>query len=123
VLVACISVFATVLGWARPVFSKVMIDEALLQHNLRVLVGVVALMLVKLSKQPHDAGLPAPLVDNPGAGSGFRCGQAQITRTSSPCRNRSREVRTIRTEAFIFATRSGRFLSAEPARDTAECAP
>jgi hypothetical protein len=38
-----------------------MIDEALLQHNMRIRVGVVALMLVKLSKQPHDAGLPAPL--------------------------------------------------------------
>ncbi len=45
VLVLIISLFSTVLGLAQPYIAKLLIDEALLQRNLRALATVAALMV------------------------------------------------------------------------------
>ena len=41
-----ISLCSTILGLAQPYIAKLLIDEALLQRNLRALVTVAALMIV-----------------------------------------------------------------------------
>ncbi len=46
VFVLVISLFSTILGLAQPYIAKLLIDEALLQRNLRALVTVAALMIV-----------------------------------------------------------------------------
>jgi ATP-binding cassette subfamily B protein len=46
VFVLIISLFSTILGLAQPYIAKLLIDEALLQRNLRALVTVAALMIV-----------------------------------------------------------------------------
>jgi ATP-binding cassette subfamily B protein len=45
VFVLIISLFSTILGLAQPYIAKLLIDEALLQRNLRALVTVAALMI------------------------------------------------------------------------------